>query len=91
MTAARDVSPPGETLAEAALRALRERAGVQGLHPRQLRAFDDSQRDDRGWVLSVAHVDVVPFPCLGPSLQATEILAPVDVITGLAFSHHAIV
>lgn len=82
---------PGETLSEAALRALRDKAAVQGLHPRQLRVFDDPQRDDRGWVLSVAHVDVVPAPRLGPSLQAAVILAPVDEITGLAFDHDAIV
>ena len=49
----------GERLADAVDRSLRVKAGVRGLHPRQLHVFDDPNRDDRGWVLSVAHVDVV--------------------------------
>ncbi len=49
----------GETLAEAVDRSLRDKAGVAGLQPRQLQVFDDPTRDERGWVLSVAHVDVV--------------------------------
>ena len=49
----------GETLAEAVDRSLRDKANVRGLHPRQLHVFDDPHRDDRGWVLSVAHVEVV--------------------------------
>ncbi len=32
---------------------------MQGIRPRQLHAFDAPDRDDRGWVLSVAHVAVV--------------------------------
>lgn len=51
---------PGETLADAAMRALREKAGITALRPRQLQVFDAPGRDDRGWVLSVAHLDVVP-------------------------------
>jgi 8-oxo-dGTP diphosphatase len=49
----------GERLADAVDRSLRVKAGVRGLHPRQLHVFDDPERDERGWVLSVAHVDVV--------------------------------
>ena len=49
----------GERLAEAVDRSLREKAGVDGLAPRQLHVFDDPGRDDRGWVLSVAHLVVV--------------------------------
>ncbi|MGB8021400.1 MAG: NUDIX domain-containing protein [Candidatus Nanopelagicales bacterium] len=52
---------PGETLARAALRALADKAGVPGLRPVQLAVLDDPARDDRGWVLSVAHLDVVPW------------------------------
>ena len=48
----------GETLADAVRRALDVKAGVSGLNPRQLHVFDAPDRDDRGWVLSVAHVDV---------------------------------
>lgn len=82
---------PGETLADAVLRSLRDKAGVQGLQPRQLHVFDDPRRDDRGWVLSVAHVDVVPPERLTAALEAGSVLAPVDEVSGLAFDHDAIV
>ena len=82
---------PGETLSNAVLRSLREKASVQGLRPRQLHVFDDPHRDDRGWVLSVAHVDVVPPEHLAAALEAGCVLAPVDEVTGLAFDHDAIV
>lgn len=50
----------GETLRDAVLRSLRVKCGISGLEPRQLHVFDALSRDTRGWVLSVAHVDVVP-------------------------------
>jgi len=80
-----------ETLTDAVLRALRDKAHLEGLRPRQLQVFDDPSRDDRGWVLSVAHVDVVPHDRLTTALQAGCILEPVDTVAGLAFDHDAIV
>ena len=50
----------GETLAIAAERVLVEKAGLTGVGFRQLLVFDDPNRDDRGWVLSVGHVAAVP-------------------------------
>jgi ADP-ribose pyrophosphatase YjhB (NUDIX family) len=50
---------PGERLADAVARSLWAKAGVRGLRPRQLHVFDEPDRDDRGWVLSVAHIAVV--------------------------------
>lgn len=50
----------GERLADAVARSLRDKAGVRGVRPRQLQVFDDPGRDDRGWVLSVAHLVAVP-------------------------------
>jgi len=50
----------GERLKEAALRAVATKTGVSGRAPHQLRVFDDPTRDERGRVLSVAHVDLVP-------------------------------
>jgi 8-oxo-dGTP diphosphatase len=67
---------PNETLEQAALVALREKVGVQGQRPRQLRVFDEQGRDDRGWVLSVAHVDLVPFDWLPPELRSDCRVAP---------------
>ena len=78
-----------ETLAGAALRALRDKAGVTGQQPVQLRVFDDPSRDDRGRVLSVAHVDLVRIDRLG---TGEHLLAPIeDTASGLAFDHAEIV
>jgi len=44
-----------ERLADAAARALRDRAGLAHVKFSQLRVFDTPDRDDRGWVLSVGH------------------------------------
>lgn len=62
-----------ELLADAALRALRDKTGVVGESPRQLRAFDALGRDERGRVVTIAHVDLVPVQRLG-----AVALAPID-------------
>jgi ADP-ribose pyrophosphatase YjhB (NUDIX family) len=85
-----------ETLAEAVLRCLREKAGISGRVPRQLQVFDEPGRDDRGWVLSVAHVDVVPLAALEDALKSDGVrLASVtgepEVIAGLPYGHSDIV
>ncbi|WES64646.1 NUDIX domain-containing protein [Microbacter sp. GSS18] len=79
----------GETLRNAALRSLREKAGVAGLHPRQLRVFDAPDRDDRGWVLSVAHVDAVPVERV-PGSDRTRLVG-VDDLPQLKYDHDEIV
>jgi 8-oxo-dGTP diphosphatase len=45
---------PGETLAAAAERELREETGVENVALEQLAAFGDPGRDPRGWTVSVA-------------------------------------
>lgn len=85
-----------ETLADAVLRCLREKVGISGRVPRQLQVFDDPARDDRGWVLSVAHVDVVPLAALGEALASDGVrLASVtgesQLIAGLPYGHAEIV
>jgi 8-oxo-dGTP diphosphatase len=77
-----------ETLAGAALRALRDKVGVTGQAPAQLRVFDDPARDDRGRVLSVAHVDLVPLARLDAALH---LLTPIEGTGPLAFDHAEIV
>ena len=67
----------GETLAEAVDRSLRDKANVRGPHPRQLHVFDDPDRDDRGWVLSVAHVEVVQAERLESRFVEPTRLVPV--------------
>ena len=83
----------GERLADAVLRSLRDKAGIQGTSPRQLHVFDDPTRDDRGWVISVAHLDAVPWARLSPTLTGREdvCLVPVDDATDLPFDHDTIV
>lgn len=58
-----------ERLADAVLRALRSKCGISGLRPHQLHVFDDPDRDPRGWVLSVAHADVMPYERIAPVLD----------------------
>lgn len=78
-----------ETLAGAVLRSLRDKAGVDGLRPRQLHVFDDPQRDDRGWVLSVAHVDVVRAERI-PDDDRTMLL-PTSEVPQLPYDHNTII
>jgi ADP-ribose pyrophosphatase YjhB (NUDIX family) len=60
----------GERLADAVTRSLAQKAGVTGGHPSQLAVFDDPERDERGWVLSVAHLAVIPYAALKDTLLA---------------------
>ena len=82
----------GERLAGAVLRSLHEKARITGRVPRQLQVFDDPDRDDRGWVLSVAHVDMVPASGLAEALESDDVrLAGVadepELISGLPYGH----
>ncbi|MFJ4220799.1 NrtR DNA-binding winged helix domain-containing protein [Curtobacterium luteum] len=82
----------GERLASAVLRSLSDKAGVPGLAPSQLHVFDDPGRDSRGWVLSVAHLDVVPSSQLSPGLDGSRArLVPVEDATGMVHGHDEIV
>lgn len=81
-----------ETLAAAVLRSLRDKAGIEGRVPQQLYVFDDPGRDDRGWTLSVAHLDAVPFRELEKPLECDDVrLASVtqdaELIAGLPYGH----
>jgi ADP-ribose pyrophosphatase YjhB (NUDIX family) len=81
----------GERLADAVDRSLRVKANVRGLHPRQLQVFDDPFRDDRGWVLSVAHVAVVRADQLGTRFPDRTRLAPVASPGRLPYDHADII
>ena len=82
---------PGERLIDAVKRALRDKAGVDGLQPRQLHVFDDPARDDRGWVLSVAHLDVVALARLDGRLRRDTRIVPADRPGRLPYGHEHIV
>ena len=81
----------GETLADAVDRSLRDKANIRGLHPRQLHVFDDPHRDDRGWVLSVAHVEVVRLDRLASRFAETTRLMPASAPGRLTYDHASII
>jgi ADP-ribose pyrophosphatase YjhB (NUDIX family) len=81
----------GELLLDAVQRSLQEKAGVEGTRPRQLHVFDKPDRDDRGWVLSVAHMDVVrPERLAGRITHKTRIVAA-DNLGILPYDHTEII
>jgi ADP-ribose pyrophosphatase YjhB (NUDIX family) len=82
---------PGEVLASAVQRALHEKAGVDGLDPRQLQVFDRIGRDSRGWVLSVAHVCVIPVDRLAERFPDRTALFPADDPGDLIYDHPAMI
>ena len=84
----------GERLADAVARSLAQKAAVTGGHPAQLAVFDDPARDERGWVLSVAHLAVIPYAALVDVLLADPDrirLAPVSRPGPLPYDHADIV
>jgi 8-oxo-dGTP diphosphatase len=81
----------GERLADAVDRSLRVKAHVRGLRPRQLQVFDDPARDDRGWVLSVAHLQVVRVDQLGARFPDATRLVPVARPGRLPYDHADII
>jgi ADP-ribose pyrophosphatase YjhB (NUDIX family) len=82
----------GETLARAVKRSLEAKAGVTGRAPQQLRVFDEPARDDRGWVVSVAHLDVMAPDDLEALREphATRVV-PVAAPGRLPYDHSAII
>ncbi len=56
---------PTETVAEAAVRELREETSLGGVPVEELGCFSKPGRDPRGWVVSIAHLARVPEGRLG--------------------------
>jgi 8-oxo-dGTP diphosphatase len=81
----------GELLLDAVQRSLREKAGVEGTRPRQLHVFDKPDRDDRGWVLSVAHMDVVRPECLDRRIAHKTRIVAADDLGVLPYDHTEII
>jgi 8-oxo-dGTP diphosphatase len=80
-----------ELLLDAVQRCLREKAGVDGTRPRQLHVFDKPDRDDRGWVLSVAHMDVVRPELLSGRIKEKTRIVPADDLGILPYDHTEII
>jgi ADP-ribose pyrophosphatase YjhB (NUDIX family) len=81
----------GEVLIDAVQRCLRGKAGVEGTRPRQLHVFDKPDRDDRGWVLSVAHMDVVRPERLDGRIETQTRIVPADDPGILPYDHTEII
>ncbi|WP_206330493.1 NUDIX domain-containing protein [Modestobacter sp. KNN46-3] len=83
----------GETLADAVLRSLAEEVGLRGTRPQQLHVFEDPERDDRGWVLCVAHVVLLLAEDVDPVATSRDDVrvVSVDDAVGQPFDHDAIV
>ncbi|OMB94441.1 NUDIX hydrolase [Mycobacterium sp. NS-7484] len=81
----------GEVLADAVKRSLADKVNIRGLHPRQLHVFDALDRDDRGRVLSVAHLAVVPAERLATRFATTTRLMPVTAPGRLIYDHPDII
>jgi 8-oxo-dGTP diphosphatase len=56
---------PTETVAQAAVRELREETSLDGIEVEEIGCFSKPGRDPRGWVVTVAHLAVVPPERLG--------------------------
>ncbi len=80
----------GEVLADAVRRSLAQKAGIVGVEPRQLHVFDALDRDDRGWVLSVAHLAAVPWSSLDDLSPEADVV-PAGKTGPLAFDHRQII
>lgn len=81
---------PRETLRDAAARALSRKAAITGLDFHQLCIFDDPDRDDRGWVLSMAHGAAIAQEKLPRTAQLVSI-SGTGTHERLAFDHDRIV
>ncbi len=83
----------GERLLDAVHRSLRAKAAIDGVAPIPLHVFDDPARDERGWVLSIAHVDVIPYEQITYALHTREYirLTPATAPGPMPYDHADIV
>jgi 8-oxo-dGTP diphosphatase len=83
-----------ESLEDAALRVLKEKAGVENVYVEQLYTFGDLDRDPRARVITVTYFALIPWKDLvpPPSDKVTDLMwASVNHLPKLAFDHKQIV
>lgn len=78
------------SVAEATVRILRQKCGVDGVYLEQLETFSGPDRDPRGWSISVAHLALVARDRL-PEASETLRFHDVEVLPELAFDHTRII
>lgn len=79
------------SVADAAMRVLRDKAGLVPPYLEQLATFSGPRRDPRGWSLSVAHYALVPYEVISRSNAPGLALTKVDGHLPLPFDHDRIV
>lgn len=83
-----------ETTKDAALRILKEKAGVSNKYIEQLYTFDDLRRDPRGHVLTITYFALVPrhkAVLKEDQKSQTPLFYSVKKLPRLAFDHKAII
>ena len=83
-----------ESLDDAALRVLKEKAGVENVYVEQLYTFGDPKRDPRARVITVTYFALIPWKDLihPPSDKISDLTwSPVNHLPRLAFDHREIV
>lgn len=63
---------PTETVSEAAVRELAEETRLEGVHVEELGCFSRPGRDPRGWVVTVAHLALVPADRLSQAVAGDD-------------------
>ena len=84
----------GESLEDAALRVLKEKAGVENVYVEQLYTFGDPGRDPRARVITVTYFALIPWKDLihpPPNKISDLTWSPVNHLPKLAFDHREIV
>ncbi len=84
----------GESLDGAAMRVLKEKAGVENVYVEQLYTFGEPKRDPRARVITVTYFALIPWKHLSQpgSNKVTDLMwASVDRLPKLAFDHREII
>jgi 8-oxo-dGTP diphosphatase len=82
----------GESSKVSALRALKDKAGVDNIYVEQLYTFDDIGRDPRGQFTSIVYLAVSDINKIHLSIsEQTQNPQFVDVTTKLGFDHNSII
>lgn len=82
---------PKETAKEAAVRHLKDKAGITSVHLEQLYTFSEVDRDPRGRVVSVAYLGLAPSdPRKQKGDRPTQFI-PVKKARALAYDHDRVV
>ena len=84
----------GESLEEAALRILDEKAGVREVYLEQLYTFGEPQRDPRARVITVTYFALIPWKklVLPESKKIADVMwHPIGQLSKLAFDHREII